>query len=185
MKKLLVAAAMLVTVLSAKAADGTIDFTSQGNQIFDVNGTTALSGSSFLAQLAYGTVGANPSTFTAIGNPAPFLTGGGAGFWDPTGQGIVTATGAAGGSQVAVVVRAWTAASGSFTAATTAAGAKWGVSSPLTITLGNPSGTPPTTPADISGIASFHLTQNASVPEPSTIALGLLGAGALALRRRK
>jgi len=180
MKKLLVAAAMLVTMLTAKAVDGTIDFTSQGNPIFDSNGTTALSGSGFLAQLAFGTVGGDPSTFTAIGNPAPFLTGGGAGFWDPTGQAIVTTTGSAGGSSIAVVERAWKATFASYSAAK-AAGTGWGQSAPITITSGNPAGSPPTTPADISGISSFKL----NVPEPSTIALGLLGAGALALRRRK
>jgi len=40
----------------------------------------------------------------------------------------------------------------------------------------------PATPPDLVGLTSFNIT---IVPEPSTIALGVLGAAALLLRRRK
>jgi len=43
-------------------------------------------------------------------------------------------------------------------------------------------GTPPSTPANLVGLQSFQLF---AVPEPSTIALGILGAGCLFLLRRR
>jgi len=42
---------------------------------------------------------------------------------------------------------------------------------------------PPTTPPGLQGLTSFNLV--AVVPEPGVIALGVLGLGALLLRRRK
>jgi len=183
MKKLLVAAAILLTVVGAKA-QGTLDFGTQTNPVFDTDGTTKLSGSSYVAQLYWAPVGT--TTYTAVsGSPGPFLTGGGAGFWDSGADGARSVAGQPGGTTVLVVARAWTAASGSFAAAQTAAGGKYGQSPALTIVLGG-GGVPAALPADLSAMASFKLTAApVNTPEPSTIALGLLGAGALLLRRKK
>lgn len=176
MKKLLIAAAVLVSVLGAQA-QGTIDYGSQANPIFNTDGTTGLSGTGFMTQLYWAP--SATGTYTAIGNPVSFFTGGGAGFWNPGNQGVLTVTGQPGGTVVSVVARAWDVATG----ATYDAASSKGASAPLTITLGG-AGAPPSLPADLSGLAGFKLT-GAAVPEPSTIALGLLGAGALLLRRRK
>jgi hypothetical protein len=87
-----------------------------------------------------------------------------------------------------VAIAAWYNNGGSITslaAAQAASGGIWGESQASFITgLGNPQGSPPTTPPALSGITSFSLTQVSSSPEPSTIALGVMGASAFLLRRR-
>src|SRR5437773_2153662 len=107
MKKLLVIAAVLVSALGLRAAsaDGTVDATTQGNPVFDVGGTTKLSGTAFNVALYWAT---SPSgTFqpftTSTGAAVPaftFLTGGGAGFWDQGANGTLYANGQAAGSSV-------------------------------------------------------------------------------------
>ena len=87
----------------------------------------------------------------------------------------VTVPGVAAGSQATVLLRAFQGAS--YDAATLR-----GESVPITITVG---GTPagggaPLQPATLTGLQGFEL-----VPEPSTLAFGLLGAAALLYRRRK
>jgi len=56
-----------------------------------------------------------------------------------------------------------------------------GMSAPFTIALGG-GGSPPSTPSPLIGLTSFTV---AIVPEPATIALGILGLGALLIRRKK
>jgi len=85
---------------------------------------------------------------------------------------------------------AWYSGSGaSFAVASVqGSGDPWGVSAEGSIgTLGN-NGSPPAAVQDLAaatGIDSFSLVRNASIPEPSTIALGVMGASALLFRRRK
>jgi len=64
------------------------------------------------------------------------------------------------------------------------AGLYRGQSSPITVSGlgGQPASGPPIPSPDLSGLTSFNVT---TTPEPSTIALGVLGAAALLLRRRK
>lgn len=67
-------------------------------------------------------------------------------------------------------------------AAAQADGYAWGVSDIVTANIAttpNPAGNLPTT------LTSFSLASVASVPEPSTIALGVIGASTLLFRRRK
>jgi hypothetical protein len=82
-----------------------------------------------------------------------------------------------------VALYAWFNGGGSFpTLASAQAGGEWGDSGAVTLaTLGNANGTPPTTAPAI-GVPSFSLVS--SSPEPSTIALGVMGASAFLLRRR-
>ena len=79
-----------------------------------------------------------------------------------------------GGTSVTLIFRMWDMEAGSFEAART--GWVWGESVPFTVTLSSP----PNAPADPQGIQGFS-----AVPEPSTLTLGVLGAAALLLRRRK
>jgi hypothetical protein len=119
------------------------------------------------------------STYTALTPATTFRSGAAASFFvNPLD---VTVPGIAAGESATVVVRAWLGASYDTAAATGTAGQ----SAPLTIAgLG---GVNPTTGAivptpDLAGLQSFNLV---TIPEPSTIALGVLGAAALLYRRRK
>jgi hypothetical protein len=91
----------------------------------------------------------------------------------------VVVQGVAAGSQATVVLRAWAGGAAFGDAANT----HFGTSNPITISLG---GTPavgaPIPDAFLTGLTGFTVTV---VPEPSTIALGFLGAAALLYRRRK
>jgi hypothetical protein len=82
---------------------------------------------------------------------------------------------------VNVQVRAWATAGGvtSYEAAKGAPGGKWGESNIISIKTGGYDN-PPALAANLVGLTGFQL-----VPEPSTIALVLLGAAALLLRRRQ
>lgn len=139
---------------------------------------TRLAGADFLAQLYAGTGG----TFKAYGAPVPFRTGAAAGYISAN---VVTLDGVAAGSAVDVQMRAWRAAAGaSYEAALgsglASAGGNYGFSATLAGVVTGNAGTPPSLPTDLRGLTGF-----AFVPEPSTIALGLLGAAVLFLRRRK
>jgi hypothetical protein len=94
------------------------------------------------------------------------------------------------GSTPVLTVRAWSTAHGSFAAAQTTVGAQWGEWVVTAKPLGGvpPTGGTPITPPSLTGWGNengsgFELNQVA--PEPSTIALAVLGVGALALARRR
>lgn len=183
MKKTLLLASCLLAACSA-LAQGTVNFNTSVTgkvdaPITDVNGTTLLPGDgTFLAQLYYGPAGAVESALTPIGaaisfrsNKPGYLTGG-----------TLALTGITPGAAAVVQVRAWEAAGGSKYEDAAASGKKFGKSELLAVakTGGDTSGGPPTTPANLVGLKGFAL-----IPEPSTIALGVLGAAALLIRRRK
>ena len=102
-------------------------------------------------------------------------------FLNPTGVGVEI-PGAAAGSTVNLQVVAWDSGADyndggglSFADAVVK-----GVSEPFEVALGG-AGSPPSLPGTLANMQSFGL-----VPEPSTLALGVLGGGLLlALRRRK
>jgi hypothetical protein len=102
-------------------------------------------------------------------------------------SGDVAVTGVAPNTSGALVVRAWSTAAGSFAQAKTINGMQWGEATFNSKLLGgvNPNPPPPSyfTP-DMAPFRGFEM-ETTVVPEPSTIALGVLGVGALLLRRRK
>lgn len=173
MKKLLTVAALLV-VAYATQAQGTVNFNNRTGgvdaPVFDVGGTAKLDGAGFSAGLYEGT--------TLLGAAVPFRTGAGAGYWNPAPDGT-RSTGAAPGANATLTVKAWEASGGATYAAALAAGKKTGSSDAITVATGGV-GAPPSLPAVLTGLKSFNL-----VPEPSTIALGALGAAVLLFRRRK
>lgn len=173
MKKLLTVAALLV-VAYATQAQGTVNFNNKtggvDSPVFDVGGTTKLAGPAFLAGLYEGD--------TLLGATAPFRTGIGAGYWNPAPDSS-RATSVAPGANATLTVRAWEASGGANYAAALSAGKKTGKSDAVTVATGG-AGSPPSLPAVLTGLKSFSL-----VPEPSTIALGALGAAVLLFRRRK
>jgi len=197
MKKLFSLVALTLASFGA-LAQGTLNFANGAGgsppvnaPVFDTDGTTKLAGAGFIAQLYAGAVGTAWDSLTAITPTAVFATGLNAGYFF---GGAIPVTGVAAGSSAAAQVRVWNSAFATWNAAWAAyqAGnptAKVGVSGwnggPAlpTTTLTTPAlGGGPTPTPNLVGLTSFHLY---SVPEPSTIALGVLGAAALLLRRRK
>jgi len=188
MKKILLTIALCAASLGA-FAQGQVNFdnintfgTSKEAVVFDVNGTTKLAGTGFMAQLYWGAASwTGVAGGTSVTDPAaPFFTvaDGADGFWN-TGASSARTVGVAGGANVFVQVRAWNASGGKNTyEAALAAGNAVGNSAVLALVAGGGTVQPP----NLTGLTSFKLV---GVPEPSTIALGLLGAGALLLRRRK
>jgi len=115
-------------------------------------------------------------------------TSSGAGIWlpptYPSGDpGIPNTSGAA----ATVAVAAWYNAGGTVTSYSAAVAAQLpsGESPAFNLSaLGEPAGAGPSTPAEnLIGLQSFSLAT--SVPEPGTIALGVMGLSALLIRRRK
>jgi hypothetical protein len=188
MKKTLIAVAVGLSFVGGVYAQGTVDFRNKNAgltppfdvPIYDVDGTTKLSGANFLAQIYFSAT--QNGSFAPITDPAaPFRTGGGAGYWNYGTDFTRVLTGIAAGTAAWIQVRVWDSTAGATPDAAKLGGGKWGDSNIFSVTTGG-SGNPPAVPATLIGMTSFQLQQ---VPEPSTIALGVLGLGALLLRRRK
>jgi hypothetical protein len=201
MKKALLAIAAVVASVSALAQDGSIIMknvgvlTSSGSS-YNVplyQDPTTTGGAKTGAGLLPGGVtvglftatGATPLATGLLGttaNLSPYIA-------TPQSQ-TVTVTGSAPGSTAALVIRAWSTSAGSFANAKTIVGDQWGewafTSAPLGGTPpggGLPVPTPTFTgwgPTDGSGL---NLT--VTTPEPTTVAFGVLGIGALVLARRR
>jgi hypothetical protein len=179
MKKLLVTlAAVLVSV--STFGQGTILFNNRVTGQVDApvrRADQTGAGAGVNAQL-FLVSGGTPVTYTALSPATTFRsTSATAAFYVTQPATPVTVPGVAAGSQATIVLRAWEGAVGSSydTAAVK------GQSLPITITLGGvPPVGAPIPDAVLTGMQGFEM-----VPEPSTMALGLLGAAALLYRRRK
>lgn len=178
-------ALLLVGIISASQAlaQGTLTFSTtptyvkpSGAAVTDQLTGALLSGANSWGQLYFSTT--QNGTYTAFGTAKNFLTGAGAGF---ISGGTVLVPGVAEGASVWIQLRAWEGAAGS-SYETTLPGGKTGFSNSINVTLGGPGLTPPAPPATLNGLTGFAIS---GVPEPSTIALGLLGAAGLLIRRRK
>jgi hypothetical protein len=187
MKKLIVATLLICISSSAALAQGTIAFQSLGSStagpttvnapIFDVDGVTLLSGTGFSVQLY---AGIDDSSLAAVGSPINFLSGPFVGYFD--GSDNLAISGFAQGATPRLQVRAWNNQGGTVTTyeGATIRGQSTAFTSPA---LGDD--TAPYDPSTIpvpQGLTSFSLVL---VPEPSVIALGILGAAGVILRRRK
>lgn len=183
MKKILTIVAAAVLVSFSASAQGTITFNNRitgvvDAKIFAADGVTGLAGTGFSVELYAGASGSTlDSQMVATGIVSTFRTGAAAGYF--TSLGDVAVPGFAGGSVVAVQLRAWDNQGGTITsygaASIRGASAIFNTAGPL-----GGSGNPPATAATLQGLTSFSI-----VPEPSVIALAVVGAGALLLRRRK
>jgi len=185
MKKLITTA---VCSMAAAAAfgQGTFAFTSNpgatpgvspDNTIFLSNGTTPAD-APYQAELAAG-VGTTLSALTLYPGAITPVTGGY--IFGPS----VTLTGVTAGSTVAFDILVWNPANGStFAAASAVNGAIFGSSGVIqgyvTGGAGVPPGPPPT-----AAFNSFKLGSGTVTPEPTTLALGAMGLGAMILARRR
>ena len=188
MKKLLITTASFVLAVSS-FAQGTFNFANNvttvtppiNAPIYDEGGVRAgttgrLAGSGFMVQL-YARPAGSAGAFEAAGAAVPFLSAAGSGYWAPTQR---IAQNIAPNGQAEVVVRAWRVSDGATWESANASGRGWGQSAALTIASGG-GGTPQVLPQPLIGLTSFSL-----VPEPSTIALGIIGGlGTLMLIRRR
>jgi len=170
-----------------------------GNTANDLPAGTAtyagapLSGSAYEIGLY---VGSSPSAATAAaltGTPiatASFLTGANAGFYAGGGTDSTTkliATDPSGPSSVYVVLAAWSTAQGASSyasAITDGSLAGYSLPSKSAVSEVSTAGTPPPTPNNLGGLGLTDFAIG-SVPEPSTIALGVMGASAFLMRLRR
>lgn len=193
MKKTILMIAGLVATVSMMA-QGNLSF---GNKATGVNAPVTdavtgdkLAGGDYVAMLYWGPAGADPSAFTPVIDNAtdtlvaaiPFRTGAAAGYIVTT---AVSVKGAAAGNEIQVQMRAWSAVGGAtyeaaYEAATTGgmiSVVKLGASNVITVAPN----APPATPQVLTGLEGFSINY---IPEPSILALGLLGGVAFLLRRR-
>jgi hypothetical protein len=177
-KTLLLCGLALFALAGSTYGQGQVTVINSATSAITVGGTNAPTtlGGGLTVGLYGGPAGSAESALTLAGT-ASFIAPGR--FNGPT----ATINGVAGGANATLQVRAWSGAS--FTSAQGTLGQFWGKSVLWTQALGGPSPTPPNpiTGTPPGGLSTFSLTQ--TVPEPSTIALGLLGLGALALFRRR
>lgn len=189
-RKLITGAALVLTSTGLLCAQGTVSFNNRvlatdgvsflvNAPVFDSDGTTALSGNTYLAALYAGPVG---GSLLQIGAAVPFRTTTRAGYVDLTSPDRIIGT-VAPGAVASVQVRAWLAVAGTTTyptyEAALAAGGKVGTSNTFSVTTGG-SGSPASLPANLIGMQSFSV-----VPEPSILAFSVVGVAILAFRRRK
>jgi len=132
-------------------------------------------------------VAADVASGTPVATSA-FQTGANAGTWSFATALDAAVPGLASGTSVYVELAAWSDATGSPTsyASALAHGDLAGTSlvSSGTTTLGG-GGSPPATPGTLAGIGITDFTIGTAVPEPSTIALGIMGASAFLMRLRR
>jgi len=145
-------------------------FNHGGGTVTDATAGNALAtGTAYTAQYYAGPQGSSAANLVAIDTAKGFGTGGFAGYFQP---GTVTDANAAGGTTVTVQLRAWKGTGGSYENATIR-----GAGNLIDIALVSSVNTPNT----ITTMGNFAVVG----PEPATIALGLMGASALFIRRRK
>lgn len=136
-----------------------------------------LAGTGFTSELWGGPLGSAESALTSGGATSSFRTGTGAGF---NNGGTAVIQGVAAGSQATVQLRAWNNMGGTVTSWAMA------IANPLIphgssdLVTSSALTAAPATPVPANLLRSFNLFV---VPEPSLIALGALGLGALLLRR--
>lgn len=179
-------------------AQGTVNFSNLGlagaGVIDPTTGKAAAKGTTFMAELYFAPDGTtDPSLFQEANHDGNGNTVG------PVALGPLDGLYSGGTRKVDITppgffamfqVRVWEASFGSSYDAAIAAGtnpalgraALVGVSQILRVDTGDPTTVPPGTPGSLKGISGITLSV---VPEPSVIGLGLLGAGALLLLRRR
>lgn len=181
MNKILLATACALSV--GAYAQGLVTFDNYKTTLGIDARVTIGEGGPFVGNTYYGQLfaGADAGSLTAVGAPVLFrnaAAGGGSG--RIVGAGAVT-TPVASGKEAFVQMRAWEVAKGnSWQGAWTKTTIGTGMSDVIKIKVDGGSDNPTGFPGDLLGLKAFAI----NIPEPSTMALGVLGAAALLLRRR-
>ena len=172
---LLLASILQWHVVNTASGQGTIDFKNLNTAginapVYESDGVAKLSGPQFMAELLAGPNEGNLVSIAITG----FLTGNYAGYFN---GGTQTLGFAPGGATVSVQVDVWNTTSGAtFSEARSSGLPDWSWSSPVfSVVTGRPGGVNPSPPAPLTGLGNSPVYLN-SVPEPSTLALGGLGA---------
>lgn len=183
MKKLILATLMAGLIPMIASAQGTVNFASgTANQIVvTAVGPNVPVGAGYSAALYWGALGSLEGALIQLGGTTGVFAGSGFIAGGTRTTGVATAEGAQGTFQV----RAWNGGFANYEAALLGPnGTMVGKSALFNNGTGAPNGSPPTTPAALSGWTAPVLVT--PVPEPSTIALAGLGlASLLVIRRRK
>ncbi|MDB6057160.1 MAG: hypothetical protein JWO95_1004 [Verrucomicrobiales bacterium] len=180
MKKQLAIILTLAAVAVSANAQGFFNFANGASgvnaPVKESDGTTLLSGGgAYKADYYFGAAGISDPTALSSGGQAVSFSGNGI-FLGGT-QIISGQTGT-----VTLQVRAWRASDGAtWAAAAGVNGAHVGQGNLIQVALGTGAATVP----NMVGLQAFNLGVVATGPEPATIALGLMGASALFIRRRK
>jgi hypothetical protein len=192
-KKLLLAVA-IIGAATYSQAQGFVNFDNSavGVKIYDVDGTTPLSGNSYYAQIyaADGTL-TSDATLTAKGTPVNFYSStankgyvkiGGTTTWDGSDvdPSVAVTSSTANSTVVTIEVRAWSADTTTTTYATATKSGKSTLFQVTALSATDSSTGLGQIPNNLTGLTSFSLS-----PEPTTIALGALGLSVLLFRRRK
>ena len=188
MKKLLALAVCVGATVVALGQDGTVFFSNKLSsagidaRVIGIDGNPVSGADGFVAQLAY--TATEGGAMTPFGDVVPFYGDRDVkyGYVNGGSQGVPNMA----GQDVWIQMRAWNTNDGASYADAVAAGAKLGAgaSNIIPVKLGG-DGIPPALPANLVGLEGFQLQGGEVIPEPSTFALGLIGIGALLLRRRK
>jgi len=149
---------------------------SNANPIYDDTGNLlgSATGNQLTAELLEG---ASPSSLAPIPSSTCYVNQGY--FYGPGLGGIVTIAGAQSNTFVDYAVEVWSTAAGSYANAQTTPGSYWGESAVNSYDMG-PLGSLPIAPPPLN-FASFNA--NLTTPEPATVALGAMSAGAMLLFR--
>jgi len=187
MKKLFVTTIATLGVATGLLAQGTVNFENQdssGNITLDTpTGPTAGAGTYTVALLyAPGSAPVAQGSLQTLVTFGPIGTQSGF-FSDPVP--VTTPNTTSGGANAIFEVEGWTGNFANYAAAI-AGGARVGATAQFVNGTGNPNAVPvPGTPLDLTGWNGNLVLAVVPVPEPSTIALGGLGAAALLLFRRR
>jgi hypothetical protein len=188
MKKIIVGMLLSAGLVASTFAQGVVVFKNFGGGsnvpgggnltpvplVYGTDGTTRLDGTGFTAQLwdANSMTALTPGSGTGV---VGFGTGNFAGTFAPNNS--IAVPGVAAGSDASLMVRVWDNQGGTVTSFDSAA--IRGESVTFSVTLADAQS--PTFPI-LAGMNSFSL---AAVPEPSVIALAVVGIGAFLVRRKK
>jgi hypothetical protein len=192
MKKTLIACAVLLSAITASFAQGTVNFANTSTTLITTNTPTGSGNMAGLNQyrigLYVGALGTAESSLSlaGYGTNSPIagrMNANGAGSFTLPSPGYPTSV------QIAFQVRGWSLGSGTSYEEAFAAGALTGTSALGVTTPGGGLVLPGLIFGDGSTDANGNRTVGGFamtvVPEPSSIALGLLGLGAIALFRRR